>query len=205
MNPEEKVLCIRRTDLPKDWVGTRSVLKINEDSFFKTCGAAGFHWLARGVVETDPNLKQIIPYIIIQTLDRELTAVYRRMGSETRLHDLWSAGIGGHINPEDNGAASKAASFREILVTGMERELDEELEKRPGNLKPAFLGIINEEITDVGKVHLGAVFTLTALETKEFVPGKELTNFQWVRTRNLTTLNLELWSELAMDLIRQPG
>jgi predicted NUDIX family phosphoesterase len=202
MNPEEKVLCIRRPDLPPEWVGTRSVVPLQEDLFVRVCQSAGFHWVARGKAETDRSLKQVIPYIVLGTTDRKLTAVYLRRGGEARLHDLWSVGIGGHINPGDRGNGSAESTFRDVLLAGMWRELDEELEQRPETGEPSFMGLINEEITDVGSVHLGAVFTLETPRPGAVVPGKELAAFQWKETAGLTSLNLELWSELALELIR---
>jgi predicted NUDIX family phosphoesterase len=83
--------------------------------------------------------------------------IYNRQGSEKRLHDLWSLGIGGHINPVDQ--QNQQSSFKDILVSGMERELGEELAKRPKQDIAGFSGIISEDITDVGKVHFGAVVT----------------------------------------------
>ena len=198
MNHREKVLCIKRKRLPAAWVGEKNVMEIAESSFFEICDGAGFEFKERGVVETDPSFKQIIPYVVLQTQDLKLTAAYLRNGSERRLHDLWSVGIGGHINPEDCPAHS---SFKDVVTAGMMRELDEELIKRPENERPAFCGIINEEETQVGCVHFGAVFTLRTLNPDLFKPGEELSDFTWKRTETLAKLNMELWSRLALELI----
>jgi len=199
MKLQEKVICIRRKHLPGSWVGKRSIIKTDETLFFDTCEKAGFIFMDRGFVEKDPSFKQIIPYIVLQTTNREKTALYRRNGNEKRLHKLWSIGIGGHINPVDNNGT--ASSFRKILLAGMNRELDEELMKRPLNQTPRFMGTINEEETHVGSVHLGAVFTILTNTPKAFVPGEELADFTWVDTSFLPRLNLELWSTLALELI----
>lgn len=198
MNHTEKVLCIKRERLPAAWVEKKSVMEMDESSFFETCDRAGFQFKERDIVETDPSFKQIIPYVVIQTQDRKLTAAYLRNGSERRLHDLWSVGIGGHINPEDSPARS---SFKEVITAGMMRELSEELVKRPENETPSFCGIINEEETPVGCVHIGAVFTLQTQNLDFFIPGAELTNFTWKKTEHLAKLNLELWSRLALELM----
>lgn len=202
MNHREKVLCIKREWLPAAWVEKKTVMAMAEHSFFQTCDRAGFQFKERGIIETDPSFKQIIPYVVIQTQGRELTAAYLRNGSERRLHDLWSVGIGGHINPVDCPAGS---SFKEVLMAGMIRELDEELNKRPDNGHPVFSGIINEEETPVGCVHLGAVFTLETQNSDLFIPGLELVNFTWKRTETLANLNLELWSRLALELVGYKG
>ena len=198
MKDNEQVLCIKRDALPPSWVQKVSVVKIKAEDFFALCSHAGFCWLLRKDAETDPGYKQIIPYILIQTKDSTKTAVYRRNGSEKRLHDLWSAGIGGHINPEDK--KTEEVSFETILAQGMARELDEELVKRPEKENLQFLGIINDENDEVGTVHLGAVFRLTTQTPEKFVPGDELTDFSWYKTCELKDMNLENWSRLALEL-----
>ncbi len=169
------------------------------DAFIKNCSRAGFKFVNRPEAEKDPSYKQIIPYIVLQTKDFEHTAIYNRQGSEKRLHDLWSIGIGGHINPVDRQAG--ADSFEQILVSGMQRELDEELDQRQEHDHPCFMGVISEEITPVGRVHLGAVFRILTTRPEAFLPGSELFQFSWKKTKHLDQLNLELWSKLALELL----
>lgn len=192
----EQVLCIPRNRLPQDWVSSRSVVPMAMDDFIGQC--SGFSFIDRSEAEQDPDKKQIIPYILLQTRDRERTASYQRNGSETRLHDLWSVGIGGHINPIDN--EGDPADFKKILLTGLERELNEELVERPTGDPLTFLGVISENITPVGSVHLGAVFRLETQTPDAYRPGPELHRFQWKKTGELGKLTLELWSELALEL-----
>ncbi len=170
-------------------------------AFVDTCSRAGHQFVDRAEAEQDPQWQQVIPYIVLQTRDQDQTAVYLRKGSETRLHDLWSSGIGGHINLQDRSASHR--SFRETLISGMTRELDEELVQRPVADQPVFHGIIKEMVTDVGKVHLGAVFQIRTATPASCVPGPELYRFQWMPTSDLASLNMELWSRLAMDLLEQ--
>ena len=198
MTENETVLCIKKDLLPKIWVKRKSIVPLKLDLFVEKCSAAGFNFMNRPDAEKDPSHKQIIPYIILQTQNLEKTAIYNRQGSEKRLHDLWSVGIGGHINPVDRETNSD--SFIQILMTGMERELKEELIKKPDNNQPEFLGVISEDITDVGKVHLGAVFRILTTTPEAYIPGDELYQFDWKKTRDLKQLNLELWSKLALEL-----
>ncbi len=199
MANKEKILCIKKNLLPMEWIGQKVTLKLEKNTFFDICSKAGYQWIDRDIAETDTSLKQIIPYVILQTENKKETAVYKRHGTEKRLHDLWSCGIGGHINPKDKQSSS--ASFKEIVSSGMERELDEELIQRPKDKIPSFAGIINEEITEVGIVHMGIIFRITTNTPAHFIPGKELKNFQWVPTKDLNILNMELWSHLALELI----
>ena len=107
---QEQVLCINRKNLPQSWVTQRTVLPMDFPTFAATCTKAEFSFVRRGIAEEDRQKKQIIPYILLQTSDAGMTAAYNRQGSEERLHDLWSIGIGGHINPEDT--AMGADSFK---------------------------------------------------------------------------------------------
>ncbi len=195
----EKVLCIPKNTLPISWQGQRIAIPMDLDEFVRNCSKTGFCFLNRDQAETNPDFKQIIPYIVLQTGDFSKTAVYQRQGSETRLHQLWSAGIGGHINPVDGDGLSDP--FKDILYSGMERELSEEIDQRPETDQPAFAGVISEELTDVGKVHLGAVFRITTDSPEQYRPGKELFRFTWMDTRDLGRLSIELWSTLALELL----
>jgi predicted NUDIX family phosphoesterase len=207
---KETVLCIKRSELPGTWLKEKSVVPMSLDLFVNYCDKAGFKFIDRELAERQPDLKQIIPYIILQTKDRKRTAVYNRQGSEKRLHDLWSIGIGGHINPIDSvnsymaGSNRKQSvqnqSFREILMAGMHRELNEELLKKNKADSPQFIGVINEDLTEVGKVHLGAVFGILTDSPETYHAGPELFQFNWMDTEKLHQLNMELWSILALDL-----
>jgi len=195
----ETVLCIKRNRLPESWVQQKSIVPMELDLFIEHCAATGFEFINRSDAEKDPSYKQIIPYIILQTSDFEKTAIYNRKGNEQRLHNLCSIGIGGHINPVDMKTQNDA--FKQILITGMERELNEELDQRSEDDLPHFIGVISEDITDVGKVHLGAVFRILTTVPEKFSPGLELFQFAWEKTKNLEQLNLELWSTMALKLI----
>ena len=199
MTKNEAILCIKRKLLPESWVQKKSVVPMDIDVFISTCSAAGFKFIDRRDAEQDPSYQQIIPYIVLQTVDFEKTAIYNRQGSEQRLHDLWSIGIGGHINPID--MEKQNDSFKQILIAGMERELSEELDQRPVQDYPTFIGVINEDVTDVGKVHMGAVFRILSSAPEKFSPGPELFQFAWKKTKYLEQINLELWSTLALELI----
>ena len=106
----EKVLCVKRKDLPENWIKQKSLIEIDESAFFEICSTLNFEFKSREAVEKNQDLKQIIPYVIIQTKDLKNIAVYKRKGSEERLHDLWSIGIGGHINPIDSNNNSNSSS-----------------------------------------------------------------------------------------------
>ena len=83
----------------------------------------------------------------------------------------------------------------------MQRELDEELSEMCSEDKAIFAGIINEEETDVGSVHIGAVFRILTNNKNDYIKGDELVDFQWLEIEKVDNLNLELWSSLSLALI----
>ena len=101
-------------------------------------------------MEQDPTHKQIIPYLVLRDGDRYFLMRRTRAGADRRLHDRWSIGVGGHLNPGDDG-----------LLGGLRREWREELH---ADFEPAFepLALLNDDTTDVGAVHLGVVFVADA-------------------------------------------
>jgi predicted NUDIX family phosphoesterase len=111
---------------------------------------AAFQFRPRSEVETQPEFKQLIPYVVLKH-GSELFH-YRRgaSGTETRLRALRSVGIGGHISEDD--ARGGVDPYR----TGMLRELTEEVQIG-GEWKDSFFGFINDDRTPVGSVHLGVV------------------------------------------------
>lgn len=196
----ERVLCALRSNLPDDWLQELTCLTMEEEELHQVLSNAGIHWMPRDEVEDNPAYKQIIPYVIIQTADGLQTACYRRKGSEKRLHDLWSLGVGGHINADD--MLEKHTPLSAVVSNGMQRELKEEFAEISGNLLPIFCGIINEEKTKVGNVHLGLVYRLYVQNKGHVTPGAELNSFSWVETERISDLKMELWSEMAAALCK---
>jgi predicted NUDIX family phosphoesterase len=111
----------------------------------------------RGLVEEDPNFKQLIPYMIFhhrETDGRETVFQYTRgsgMG-EGRLHRKRSVGIGGHISAVDAAGNGSGNPYEE----GMRRELEEEV-AIDTPYRARCVGLINDDATPVGSVHLGVV------------------------------------------------
>jgi predicted NUDIX family phosphoesterase len=111
----------------------------------------------RPEVERDPSLKQLIPYVIFRHTEpggRETVLQYTRGTGqgEGRLHRKRSVGIGGHISADDAAGGNGANPYDE----GMRRELDEEvIIETPYAAR--CVGLINDDQSDVGRVHLGVV------------------------------------------------
>jgi predicted NUDIX family phosphoesterase len=111
----------------------------------------------RGQMEEDPSFKQLIPYALFRWTDAEgivhLFEYQRGSGQgERRLHAKRSVGIGGHISSVDAAAGHTEHVYRE----GMRRELDEEVVIAT-KYSESIAGLINDDETPVGRVHLGVV------------------------------------------------
>ncbi len=144
----ERVLVVPRARVMGDpgWYGLRTsetapiLAAIERDGRFEP----------RAAMERDPSFKQVIPYLVL----RDGPAIFHmrrtRAGGDARLHDLWSIGVGGHLNPGDVD-----------LAGGLRREWREEL---VADFLPDFrlVGFLNDDTTDVGRVHLGAVYVADA-------------------------------------------
>jgi predicted NUDIX family phosphoesterase len=104
-------------------------------------------YLARDEAETDPSYKQLIPYVVLRHRGRVFHYT-RGGGGEKRLHARRSVGLGGHVTAEDG-------DYR----AGMLRELSEEV-SLPDGCAERCIGLINDDRTPVGQVHLGVVHLL---------------------------------------------
>lgn len=111
----------------------------------------------RQQVEQDPSFKQLIPYVVFRHRNgegRESVFQYTRGTGqgEGRLHRKRSVGIGGHISSTDAENGLGGDPYQE----GLRRELDEEvLIDTP--YRGQCVGLINDDLTEVGRVHLGVV------------------------------------------------
>ena len=104
----------------------------------------------RGQMERERSWKQVIPYLVLRDGPRYFLMRRTKAGGDARLHDLWTIGVGGHLNPGDGD-----------LAGGLRREWREEVDAR---FEPEFalIGLINDDDTDVGSVHVGAVYVADA-------------------------------------------
>lgn len=147
---------------------------------------------SRAQMEADPSFKQIIPYVVLRHGDT--TFHYRRgkgMG-EKRLHALRSIGIGGHINPIDQGD--------DPYRRGMLRELAEEVAIDAAWTERC-VGLINDDSLPVGQVHLGIVHVLDVAEPKVRRREEDLMEAGFAQLRELlgAKAEFETWSQFALE------
>ena len=111
---------------------------------------------------------------------------YRRgsKGGEARLHNTWSVGLGGHINPEDK-----------TYDLAVRREIREEV--GVGIEVPKPVAVINYDGTDVGKVHFGILHVVSALSIGKTEKGV-IEKGQLVTVEELRSPRLPIEYELSL-------
>lgn len=150
MATEERVLCFERKLL--EGLGLFQGLSFEVDRYLPVVTAMpNLVYLNRSAAEQDRRYKQLIPYVLIFCQGKLLRYRRGKGGQETRLHGLFSVGIGGHISEEDHGLFSQDRGYQD----GMRRELLEEVAL--GDVKDVAVALINDDSTDVGYVHFGVV------------------------------------------------
>jgi predicted NUDIX family phosphoesterase len=156
--------------------------------------------MRRGDAEENPTYKQPIPYVVIKKGNQ--VYAYKRLsgGGEARLHSKLSVGFGGHMNQTDD------VNFEDTLMTNLQRELDEELNIRYNSYKLTPVGLINDDSNEVGKVHIGLLYTFE-IDDEATVEVKEKDQIEgfWVDINDLRNdeiyNNLESWSQFVADVL----
>ena len=156
-------------------------------------------FLPRDEVEEDPSYKQIIPYAVVSycadSQGEEWFLMQRQKGGgEKRLHNLYSLGVGGHINPVDDEID------KEIVERALLRELHEELFV-PDLLEIDPIGLLNDDANPVGEVHFGMVYKITVQEKTVEVREHEQLKGAFTPVEDLggRAAEMETWSRLICE------
>ena len=186
---EELIMAVARADFPDDlgWRGLRSddiadhLATIRERAVFRP----------RRELEVDPAWQQIVPYLILRDGPLVFLMQRTRAGGDARLHDRWSIGIGGHVEPGDGDA-----------LGGLRREWAEEIS---ADFVPEWrlVGLLNDDTTPVGAVHLGLVYEAEAAGRS--VGIRETDKLRgWFADLNEVEAHradMESWSALVLDAL----
>ena len=157
----------------------------------------------RSEMEEDPSYKQLIPYVVFRWVDpHSKVAVFhytRGQGqAEGRLRSKKSIGVGGHISTVDASASAQSDPYRE----GMRRELDEEVVIET-EVVDRCVGLINDDETDVGRVHLGIVHLLDVNEPAVRAREDDICDAGFMPVHELLE-NLdgfETWSQICLQAL----
>ena len=201
MNQEEKVLVIPRS-LFNELGSFQGVSKDISKYLPIFLSTENLSFLIRNKAEKDENFKQLIPYSLFRKDGKYLFYSRGKSGGEQRLHTKKSLGIGGHINSEDFMDLKVDKNGYEISV---HREIEEELDIE-GKYEGKIIGILNDDSTEVGKVHLGIIHLFEiqsgsiqareeAISSLNFAPLSEIKEKYYNK--------LETWSQLCVDFLLQ--
>ncbi|MGQ0609397.1 MAG: hypothetical protein ACT4OQ_13185 [Chloroflexota bacterium] len=191
----ERVLVLPRSEVPHgcEFHGIRKA-----DAYaladLRAAVAAHGRYLDRPAAEADPTHKQLIPYVVVRDGERVFLMQRTDAGGDARLHGKASIGVGGHLNPVDEGA--------DALMSGLRREWSEELVT---DWEPVFelVGLLNDDSNPVGAVHLGVVFSVDAARRPVGVREHDKLSGAFVAADAVRASwdRLETWSQLVAALL----
>lgn len=197
--PDENILVVRRSLL--DELGSFQGLQFEPEKYLKTLLSRGNNFfIPRGQAENDPSYKQIIPYALIAHEGCVLHYVRGKKAGEQRLVSKGSIGIGGHMNEEKDELLWHRdlddASYR----AGVEREVNEEL-KIESVFEDRIVALLNDDTTEVGRVHLGIVHVFQLAEPNVQKREAMITNLEFLTQDELRAKReqLETWSQICLD------
>jgi len=198
--PHENILVVRR-DL-FDQLGSFHGLNFAPQKYLGALLSRGKNFfLPRAQAENDPAYKQIIPYVLLMFADKVLYYVRGKKAGEQRLVAKGSIGIGGHMNEGDESFfALDEVAYR----AGVEREVNEEI-KIDTKFEDRIVALLNDDTTDVGRVHLGIVHVFKLAEPKVEKREAMITNLTFLTKDELVARreSLESWSQICVDSLER--
>ncbi len=149
----------------------------------------------RAEAEDDPAWKQLIPYLVLRDGDRVFLMRRTRAGGDARLHDRFTIGVGGHVNPGDAG-----------IEDALRREWREEIDAS-FDPEPRLIGLLNDDSDPVGAVHLGVVYEADARGRRVAIRETEKLSgtFQTLEDARSARDRMETWSVLLLDHLSAPA
>ncbi len=195
-SPEENILVVRRSLF--DELGDFQGLNFFPEKYLPALLSRGNNFfISRAAAENDPSYKQIIPYALLVHGDTILHYVRGKKAGEQRLVAKGSIGIGGHMNDTDESLfAFDETAYR----AGVEREVNEEL-KIESPFHDRIAALLNDDTTEVGRVHLGIVHVFRLAEPKVQKRESMITNLSFLTETQLRARReqLETWSQICLD------
>jgi predicted NUDIX family phosphoesterase len=194
--PNENVLVIRRElfDQLESFQGLNFEPQKYLDSFLSR---GNNFFLPRSEAEINPAYKQIIPYALFAFENKLAFYVRGKKAGEQRLVAKGSIGIGGHMNETDE---SLFAMDEQAYRAGVEREVNEEIKIDTG-FEDRIVGLLNDDTTEVGRVHLGIVHVFKLAEPKLQKREAMITGLTFLTKEELLARRdiMETWSQICVD------
>ena len=186
---DEQVFVVPRSAVVDDggWYGLRT----DDLAAFVAALERDGRYEPRAEMEHDPSFKQVIPYLVLRDRERFFLMQRTTAGGDARLHGRYSIGVGGHLNPGDGG-----------VLGGLRREWAEEL---IADFVPDFrlVGLLNDDTTEVGAVHLGAVYVADAARRPVAIRETDKLTGSFVGAADVAAVadRLETWSRLVFEFL----
>ena len=194
---DEKVLVVENKDLAA-WGrvsdnDTKALINaVQHHGFFKD----------RTLVESDTELKQVIPYIVLECNGKYL--VTKRIKGDERLVNQYSIGAGGHVNLDDyvkGAGAIEVIDFQATITNCVERELAEETTYK-GDCHFKAIGAFTDDKEEVSKVHICYLVKMSLSEQVQIRETDKLEG-SWLEVEELRNLisKMENWSVIAIEML----
>ena len=198
--PNENILVVRRELF--DELGSFQGLNFEPEKYLKAILSRGSNFfIPRPQAETNPAYKQIIPYALIAFERTMLHYVRGKKAGEQRLVAKGSIGIGGHMNETDE---SLFAMDEQAYRAGVEREVNEEI-KIDTSFEDRIVSLLNDDSTEVGRVHLGIVHIFKLKQQKVQKREAMITGLAFLTKEELMARreSLESWSQICLDSLER--
>ncbi len=159
-------------------------------------------FLERTVAEHDFSCKQVIPYVVIRHEDRYLLMRRTKRQTESRLHDKYSLGVGGHINKERSAGPPRTMSSWPACAGSWPRRYGSRAEQ-----SCELIGTINDDSTEVARVHLGLVFLLRTASARYTIVEQDRYTAAWKSASELAQYydQMETWAQIVHDYVVLSG
>ena len=200
--PDENILVIKRSLF--DELGSFQGLNFEAEKYLAVILSRGNNFfLPRAQAERDPAYKQIIPYVLVAFENSVIHYVRGKKAGEQRLVAKGSIGIGGHMSEEKDKFLWHTTD-EQAYSAGVEREVNEEI-KIDTPFEDRTVALLNDDSTEVGRVHLGIVHVFKLAEPKVEKREAMITGLTFLTKNELTARreSLESWSQICVDSLER--
>ena len=152
----------------------------------------------RSELEEDASFKQLITYATIS--NNQSYCLFKRTTEQTekRLHNKFTLGVGGHMNP-----GNSLEQDENYVLNELKREFFEEVRLLDGCLieNIEFIGFINDDTIPVGRVHIGLLYNISLSNKDVVINETDRMTSDWIDKTDLAGFygGMETWSRLIFD------
>lgn len=190
---QEQILVVKQNTLFKNQPAWHGMLTDKIDPIISTI-MEHQEYMTRSIAETDESYKQIIPYLIFTHNNKYFVMQRKATASEQRLAGKLSLGIGGHMQQQDMTSNN--------IIDWVQREFEEEVSYE-GTLRITTLGILNDDSSKVGKVHLGLVLLAHGDNDNIAIKDEHKSGYLMTKAECMERYDsMESWSQMILDFLQ---